>query len=58
MVIWRGPDGERVPVRMTRTGDDVWHGAIVPDAVGAWEFAIESFSDPYLTWHHAVTAKV
>jgi starch synthase (maltosyl-transferring) len=57
-VVWRGPGGERVPVRMSRGDNDVWHGVIVPDAVGAWEFAIEAFSDPYLTWHHAVTAKV
>ena len=29
-----------------------------PDAVGAWTFAVEAFSDPYLTWHDAVTKKI
>jgi starch synthase (maltosyl-transferring) len=60
MAVWRGPDGERLPVRMAALGGgtDRWLGAIVPDAVGAWQFAIEAFSDPYLTWHHAVIKKV
>jgi starch synthase (maltosyl-transferring) len=58
VVTWRGPDCERTPVRMTRGANDVWSAAITPDAVGSWEFAVEAFSDPYLTWHHAVTAKV
>jgi starch synthase (maltosyl-transferring) len=37
---------------------DRWHGTIRPDAVGAWSFSIEAFSDPYLTWRNAVTKKL
>jgi len=59
-VVWRGPDGERTAVRMTPEGwgSDRWHANIRPDAVGEWSFAVEAFSDPYLTWQHAVEAKV
>jgi starch synthase (maltosyl-transferring) len=60
VVTWRGPDGERPAARMTAADDGTgrWHATIQPDAVGAWEFSVEAFSDPYLTWHHAVLAKI
>jgi starch synthase (maltosyl-transferring) len=60
VVTWRGPDGDRPPARMTAAEDGTgrWHATIRPDAVGEWEFAVEAFSDPYLTWHHAVLAKI
>ena len=59
-VIWRGPDGSHEPARMAKgaPGSDRWHATIRPDAVGEWRFAIEAFSDPYLTWRHAVIAKI
>jgi starch synthase (maltosyl-transferring) len=60
VVAWHGPDGDRPPARMTAADDGTgrWHATIRPDAVGEWEFAVEAFSDPYLTWHHAVLAKI
>jgi starch synthase (maltosyl-transferring) len=59
-VVWRGPDGSHPAVRMTpgAPGTDRWHGGIRPDAVGEWEFAVEAWSDPYLTWRNAVTKKI
>src|SRR5215475_11277184 len=59
-VTWRGPNGERRPVRMSGgdPGTGRWHATIQPDAVGAWEFAVEAYADPYLTWRHSVLAKV
>ncbi|HEY2790774.1 MAG TPA: maltotransferase domain-containing protein, partial [Micromonosporaceae bacterium] len=59
-VAWRGPDGPKPAVRLSpgAPGTDTWQGTIQPDAVGAWEFSVESFSDPYLTWRHAVIAKI
>jgi starch synthase (maltosyl-transferring) len=60
-VIWCGPDGkEHPPARMTagEAGSDRWHTTIRPDEVGEWSFAIEAFSDPYLTWRSAVIKKV
>jgi starch synthase (maltosyl-transferring) len=57
----RAPDGRRLPfLRMTpgRPGFDRWHSTIVPDSEGLWTFVIEAWSDPFATWHHAVTVKV
>jgi starch synthase (maltosyl-transferring) len=39
-------------------GTDRWHAAVVADRPGAWSFAVEAWSDPMSTWHHAVTAKI
>jgi starch synthase (maltosyl-transferring) len=60
-VVWQGPDGKPRPfTRMSpgAPGMDRWHAAIRPDAVGAWAFTIQVFSDPYLTWRNAVTKKI
>lgn len=37
---------------------DTWNAGFVPTAVGYWSFRIDAWSDPYATWHHAVTAKL
>ncbi|GAB3844727.1 hypothetical protein GCM10029963_21920 [Micromonospora andamanensis] len=60
-VVWLGPDGLARPFTRMRPGEpgqDRWHAMIVPDAVGEWMFTVEAFSDPYLTWHNAVTKKI
>ncbi|WBB46661.1 alpha-1,4-glucan--maltose-1-phosphate maltosyltransferase [Verrucosispora sp. WMMA2044] len=60
-VVWLGPDGVARPFTRMRPGEpgqDRWHASIVPDAVGEWKFTVEAFSDPYLTWHNAVTKKI
>jgi starch synthase (maltosyl-transferring) len=58
-VVWQGPDGKPRPfTRMTPDGEDQWHATIRPDAVGEWTFTVETFADPYLTWHNAVTKKM
>ena len=60
-VSWRGPDGEPrqfVRMRPGEPGLDSWHATIRPDAVGRWEFAVEAFHDPYLTWQNAVIKKI
>jgi starch synthase (maltosyl-transferring) len=60
-VVWQGPDGPIRPFTRMRPGEpglDLWHAAIEPDAVGRWAFAIEAWSDPYLTWFDAVTKKI
>ena len=60
-VVWQGPDGAPRPfTRMSAgaPGTDRWHGAIRPDATGRWSFAVEAWSDPYLTWWNAVTKKI
>ncbi len=60
-VVWMGPDGQAKPfTRLSALpgSPDHWHGLIQPDAVGEWSFTVEAFADPYLSWHHAVTAKL
>jgi starch synthase (maltosyl-transferring) len=55
------PAGRRRPaVRMHRDGEkpDLWHGAFTPDEMGAWTFAIESWSDPVATWRHNSEIKI
>ncbi|GAA2068660.1 maltotransferase domain-containing protein [Williamsia deligens] len=37
---------------------DTWNAGFVPTEVGYWTFRIDAWSDPYATWHHAVTAKL
>ncbi len=57
----RAPDGRRMPfVRMSpgAAGMDRWHATVVPDQEGLWTFVVEAWSDPFSTWHHAVTVKI
>jgi starch synthase (maltosyl-transferring) len=62
-VVLRGPDGREGPFTRMRKpepddGTDIWYGSVQPDAVGAWTFTVEAFSDPYLTWRNAVIKKI
>ncbi len=60
-VVLRDPKGKKsavVRMRPGAPGTDRWHATVVPDAPGAWTFAVEAWSDPFGTWHHAVTAKI
>src|SRR5258705_1085843 len=60
-VVLEGPDGRRGPfTRMSpgAPGTDRWFAHVRPDAVGAWTFTVEAFSDPYLTWHDTVSKKI
>jgi starch synthase (maltosyl-transferring) len=55
------PDGRKFPFnRMTAgpPGTDSWQATVVPDETGMWTFSVEAWSDPFETWHHAVTVKV
>ncbi len=60
-VVWRTPGGVRQPfTRLSELPEerDRWAAQIEPDLMGRWTFAVEAWSDPYRTWHHAVTAKI
>jgi starch synthase (maltosyl-transferring) len=60
-VVLRDSAGRKVAVtRMRRgaAGTDRWHAEVVATRPGQWSFAIEAWSDPMATWHHAVTAKI
>jgi starch synthase (maltosyl-transferring) len=62
-VVLRGPDGREGPFTRMRKpepdeGTDIWYASVQPDAMGAWTFTVEAFSDPYLTWQNAVIKKI
>lgn len=39
-------------------GTDEWLATVVLAQPGSYTFAIEAWSDPFSTWHHAVTVKI
>ncbi|MFL6060552.1 MAG: alpha-1,4-glucan--maltose-1-phosphate maltosyltransferase [Marmoricola sp.] len=60
-VVLTDPAGvRRDPVRMLpmETGVDRRGACVVADTVGAWTFAIESWSDPLATWSHDAGIKI
>ena len=60
-VVLQGPQGHQGPFTRMQPGEqgqDRWHAAIRPDAVGRWTFTVEAFGDPYLTWRNAVIKKI
>jgi starch synthase (maltosyl-transferring) len=60
-VVLRDSAGRKVSVVRMHPGvpgTDRWHADVVADRPGAWSFAVEAWSDPMATWHHAVTVKI
>jgi starch synthase (maltosyl-transferring) len=60
-VVWRGPGDRRPRIgRMTAEEPeaDRWTAHITPDHPGMWTFRVDGWGDPWLTWLHAVEAKV
>ena len=60
-VVLTDPKGKRrPPQRMVKQpeGVDLWKAEVVPDTVGAWTFAIQSWSDPVATWRHNAEIKI
>jgi starch synthase (maltosyl-transferring) len=60
-VVLRDAAGRKASVVRMRPaggGTDRWHADVVADRPGQWSFAVEAWSDPMATWHHAVTAKI
>ncbi|HEY6933816.1 MAG TPA: maltotransferase domain-containing protein [Marmoricola sp.] len=60
-VVLTGPDRKaRPPVRMHEVEGEVSRMAatVLPDAEGAWSFAIQSWSDPLATWLHDAGIKI
>ena len=58
-VVLTDPEGsERPLVLMVPAEDDLYAAEVIPDAVGAWTFRVESWGDPYATWLHDAPIKV
>jgi starch synthase (maltosyl-transferring) len=52
--------GRRAPRRMAPHGEepDVYRAWVTPDAVGAWTFEVQAWSDPLATWKHDAGIKI
>ena len=58
-VILTDPNGvDQPPVSMRHLDNDFWTATVNGNAIGAWTFRIESWSDPYATWLHDAPIKI
>jgi starch synthase (maltosyl-transferring) len=59
-VRYRGPDDERWRYAPLAYDKDVdrWYGAFTLDAVGAWRFTVEAWTDAFSTWRGKLEKKV
>jgi len=48
---WRG-------VRMSESHNDVWRARFSPDEAGAWEYSVQAWVDPFITWAHDLRARL
>lgn len=52
-LLWRRASDEAwQSVPMTALGNDRWSGAFEPDQIGAWEYTVRGWVDPFLSWRH------
>jgi starch synthase (maltosyl-transferring) len=54
----QGNEHTRVRMAPIPDGLDTWQGLVRPDAIGHWQFVIESWSDPWATWLHRAQVKI
>ena len=58
-LLWRRSGAaEWQSTRMLPLGNDRWHAAFVVDAIGAWEYRVSAWVDPFLSWRHDFTRRV
>ncbi len=60
-VVLVDPSGTTRPMvlmEQVNPGLGLWEADVTPDVEGAWTFAVESWGDPYATWHHAAEIKI
>jgi starch synthase (maltosyl-transferring) len=43
---------------MAPLGNDRWRGEFVVDAIGAWEYTLRAWVDPFLSWRHDFARRV
>jgi starch synthase (maltosyl-transferring) len=58
-LLWRregGADWQRTP--MAPLGNDRWRAAFVVDALGRWEYTVQAWVDPFLSWSHDFARRV
>ncbi len=59
MLLWRRAGAAQWQQQsMTALGNDRWSAAFVVDQIGAWEYAVRGWVDPFLSWRHDYTRRV
>jgi starch synthase (maltosyl-transferring) len=53
-----GRTGPWTPMRLVAPGTDRYEAVVTADAMGAWTFQIEAWSDPLESWRHDARIKV
>ena len=43
---------------MAPLGNDRWRGEFVVDAIGAWQYTVRAWVDPFLSWRHDFARRV
>ncbi|MEO8281326.1 MAG: alpha-1,4-glucan--maltose-1-phosphate maltosyltransferase [Ideonella sp.] len=58
-LLWRR-SGDAVWQRcaMTALGNDRWSATFIPDTIGAWEYAVRGWVDPFLSWRQDYLRRV
>ena len=44
--------------RLRESHNDTWLGSFTPDAMGAWEYQVEAWVDPFLSWAHDLVRRL
>lgn len=44
--------------RLRESHNDLWLGEFTPTGVGAWEFGVVAWVDPFLTWSHDLSRRI
>jgi starch synthase (maltosyl-transferring) len=58
-LLWRregDADWQRTP--MAPLGNDRWRAAFVVDALGRWQYTVQAWVDPFLSWSHDFARRV
>lgn len=51
-------DGSESRIRATMTAQDRWSATVRPTRIGAAQFVVEAWDDPWGTWHHNAGIKI
>jgi starch synthase (maltosyl-transferring) len=58
-LLWRRAGTERWQGQpMQPLGNDRWRAAFVVDALGAWQYSVRAWVDPFLSWRHDFARRI
>ena len=58
-LLWRrGGDAAWQRTPMAPLGNDRWRAGFVADALGAWQYTVQAWVDPFLSWRHDFARRI